>query len=117
MIQSTLTGSILHGSSIALLIFTEIDHMTRTLNQLTHTQFQCWPSVKDGKFCEMPSIQKKLIILILRHNFHHVFPWDYKTSELGRYWCNYSTCFLDICAWLGEYAREKYLCFMQICYH
>lgn len=19
------------------------------------------------------------------HNYHHVFPWDYKTSELGRY--------------------------------
>lgn len=35
------------------------------------------------------------------HNYHHVFPWDYKTSELGIYWCNFSTAFLDFFAWIG----------------
>ncbi|CAL8130156.1 unnamed protein product [Orchesella dallaii] len=34
------------------------------------------------------------------HNFHHTFPWDYKTSEFG--WkLNISTVFIDFCAWLG----------------
>jgi hypothetical protein len=31
----------------------------------------------------------------------HVFPWDYKTSELGIYRYNFSTAFLDFFAWLG----------------
>lgn len=35
------------------------------------------------------------------HNYHHVFPWDYKTSELGIYWCNTATAFIDFFSWLG----------------
>jgi stearoyl-CoA desaturase (Delta-9 desaturase) len=35
------------------------------------------------------------------HNYHHVYPWDYKVSELPRYWCNFSIPFLDFFAWLG----------------
>ncbi|CRL07879.1 CLUMA_CG020908, isoform A [Clunio marinus] len=35
------------------------------------------------------------------HNYHHVFPWDYKASELPTYWCNLSLAFLDFFAWLG----------------
>ncbi|KAL3210340.1 hypothetical protein MRX96_008858 [Rhipicephalus microplus] len=35
------------------------------------------------------------------HNFHHTFPWDYSTSELG--WkLNMSTMFIDIMAKLGQ---------------
>ncbi|KAI4459857.1 acyl-coa desaturase [Holotrichia oblita] len=34
------------------------------------------------------------------HNFHHVFPWDYKTGEFGTR-CNLSTQFIDFFAWLG----------------
>lgn len=37
------------------------------------------------------------------HNFHHVFPWDYKVSELPRYWCNYTLPFIDFFAWLGKF--------------
>ncbi|CAH0581234.1 unnamed protein product [Chrysodeixis includens] len=33
------------------------------------------------------------------HNYHHVFPWDYRTSELGR--INISTNFIDFFAKLG----------------
>nr|QLI61964.1 desaturase 9 [Streltzoviella insularis] len=33
------------------------------------------------------------------HNYHHVFPWDYRTSELGR--LNISTNFIDIFAKIG----------------
>ncbi|CAH0407058.1 unnamed protein product [Chilo suppressalis] len=33
------------------------------------------------------------------HNYHHVFPWDYRTSELGR--INISTNFIDAFAKIG----------------
>uniref|UniRef100_A0A1B6CF47 Fatty acid desaturase domain-containing protein n=1 Tax=Clastoptera arizonana TaxID=38151 RepID=A0A1B6CF47_9HEMI len=35
------------------------------------------------------------------HNYHHVFPWDYKTSELGDYTYNLSTWFIDSFARIG----------------
>ncbi|XP_050435664.1 acyl-CoA Delta-9 desaturase-like [Adelges cooleyi] len=35
------------------------------------------------------------------HNYHHTFPWDYKAAELGNYWLNVSTAFIDVCARLG----------------
>lgn len=34
------------------------------------------------------------------HNFHHTFPSDYSTSELGVGW-NMSTALIDFCSWLG----------------
>lgn len=35
------------------------------------------------------------------HNYHHVFPWDYKTAELGDYTANLTTAFIDFFARLG----------------
>lgn len=35
------------------------------------------------------------------HNYHHVFPWDYKAAELGDYSLNFTTAFIDFFAWLG----------------
>ncbi|XP_012276541.1 acyl-CoA Delta(11) desaturase [Orussus abietinus] len=35
------------------------------------------------------------------HNYHHVFPWDYKAAELGDYKGNLTTLFIDICARCG----------------
>ena len=35
------------------------------------------------------------------HNYHHVFPWDYKTAELGNYRFNVTTAFIDFFAKLG----------------
>lgn len=35
------------------------------------------------------------------HNYHHIFPWDYKTAELPGYGFNISTAFIDFFAWLG----------------
>jgi len=36
------------------------------------------------------------------HNYHHVFPWDYKTAELGDYRYNFSTAFIDFFAKIGK---------------
>ncbi|KAK5650604.1 hypothetical protein RI129_001633 [Pyrocoelia pectoralis] len=35
------------------------------------------------------------------HNYHHTFPWDYKTSELGKYSTNFTTAFIDFMARIG----------------
>lgn len=35
------------------------------------------------------------------HNYHHVFPWDYKTAELGNYRMNLTTAFIDFFAKIG----------------
>jgi stearoyl-CoA desaturase (delta-9 desaturase) len=35
------------------------------------------------------------------HNYHHVFPWDYKTAEIGVYRYNFSAAFIDFMAWIG----------------
>ncbi|XP_069675532.1 stearoyl-CoA desaturase 5-like [Periplaneta americana] len=46
------------------------------------------------------------------HNYHHTFPWDYKTSELGFYSLNITTAFIDFMAHIGwaydrKHASEK----------
>lgn len=35
------------------------------------------------------------------HNYHHVFPWDYRTAELPGYYGNVTTAVIDFFAWLG----------------
>lgn len=35
------------------------------------------------------------------HNFHHTFPWDYKTGELSSYGGNFTTAFIDFFAKIG----------------
>jgi fatty-acid desaturase len=36
------------------------------------------------------------------HNYHHVYPWDYKTAESPRYWFNPTLLFIDVAAMLGN---------------
>lgn len=35
------------------------------------------------------------------HNYHHCFPWDYKTAESTKYWFNPSLIFIDLAAFMG----------------
>lgn len=42
------------------------------------------------------------------HNFHHVFPWDYRSSGKGNNKLNYTTFFIDIFAKLGQAYDLKY---------
>lgn len=35
------------------------------------------------------------------HNYHHVFPWDYKTAELGGSFNNWTTVIIDWCYKIG----------------
>lgn len=41
------------------------------------------------------------------HNFHHTFPQDYRTAELGNNKMNFATRFIDFCAWLGLAYNRK----------
>ncbi|KAK3919214.1 Acyl-CoA Delta(11) desaturase [Frankliniella fusca] len=43
------------------------------------------------------------------HNYHHVFPWDYKTAELGVYSTNLTTAFIDFMARIGQAYDLKYV--------
>lgn len=36
------------------------------------------------------------------HNYHHVFPWDYKAAELHTYGYNLCTAFIDLASWCGQ---------------
>lgn len=35
------------------------------------------------------------------HNYHHVFPWDYRSAELGSTIFNYTKLFIDLSAKIG----------------
>lgn len=50
------------------------------------------------------------------HNFHHVFPWDYKTSEFGDYRFNISTGFIDFFAKLGWAYDRNYKAILLHCF-
>ncbi|KAJ8961754.1 hypothetical protein NQ318_021355 [Aromia moschata] len=35
------------------------------------------------------------------HNFHHVFPWDYRSAEVGNYKYNFTTGFIELMRKIG----------------
>ncbi|XP_064552639.1 acyl-CoA Delta-9 desaturase [Drosophila montana] len=43
------------------------------------------------------------------HNYHHVFPWDYKAAELGTYNGNWTTAFIDLMAKIGQAYDLKFV--------
>lgn len=50
--------------------------------------------------------RENIIVAILTlgegwHNYHHAFPWDYRTSELGFFRYNFTTRFIDFFAKIG----------------
>ena len=69
------------------------------INSLAHTHgFR--PYDKDISPVESP-ILGLLAVGEGWHNFHHVFPWDYRTGELGNGRINLTTQFIDAFARLG----------------
>lgn len=52
-------------------------------------------------------VQNKFVSIVAYgegwHNYHHVFPWDYKTAELGDYSLNWSTAFINLFAKIGMF--------------
>ncbi|XP_076766435.1 acyl-CoA Delta-9 desaturase [Xylocopa sonorina] len=51
-----------------------------------------------------PTENKAVAVLVLGegwHNYHHVFPWDYKAGEFGNYSSNWTTAFINFFSRLG----------------
>ena len=48
------------------------------------------------------------------HNYHHVFPWDYKAAELGSYGTNYTKAFIDLFMKIGGCFLSKSKVFMLL---
>jgi len=52
-----------------------------------------------------PSENRTVAVLAMGegwHNYHHTFPWDYKTAELGKYSFNFTLAFIDLMAKIGQ---------------
>ncbi len=35
------------------------------------------------------------------HNFHHTFPWDYRSFESDKFDVSFADKFIEFCAWIG----------------
>lgn len=46
-------------------------------------------------------LSKTILIISGWHNYHHCFPWDYKTAELSNYRTNITSLFVDAMASIG----------------
>lgn len=78
---------------------------TFTLNMtwLVNSAAHMWGSKPYDKYIN-PSQNLGVSLMALGegwHNYHHVFPWDYKTAELGNYRANFTTAFIDFFARIG----------------
>ncbi|XP_069688717.1 acyl-CoA Delta-9 desaturase-like [Periplaneta americana] len=78
---------------------------TFTLNAswLVNSAAHMWGSRPYDKYIN-PSENLGVSMLALGegwHNYHHVFPWDYKTAELGNYSTNLTTAFIDFFSRIG----------------
>ncbi|XP_030750838.1 acyl-CoA Delta(11) desaturase-like [Sitophilus oryzae] len=74
-------------------------HATWLVNSAAHM----WGDRPYDKYIN-PSENKMVSVLALGegwHNYHHTFPWDYKTAELGQYSTNFSTALIDMFAKIG----------------
>ncbi|XP_022814446.1 acyl-CoA Delta(11) desaturase-like [Spodoptera litura] len=74
-------------------------HITWLVNSAAHM----WGSKPYDK--NMTPVEIRIISLLAGgegfHNYHHVFPWDYRIAEFGGYSLNIGKLFIDIMAKIG----------------
>ncbi|KAJ3653118.1 hypothetical protein Zmor_019034 [Zophobas morio] len=74
-------------------------HFTWVVNSVAHT----WGTKPYNR--SIRATENKLAAVLSGgegwHNYHHVFPWDYKAAELGTSPHNWSAVFIDIMAKIG----------------
>ncbi|KAK3876781.1 hypothetical protein Pcinc_018458 [Petrolisthes cinctipes] len=75
-------------------------HITWSVNSLAH-----WTGGKPYEKNIYPSQNAVVAFLAMGegwHNYHHVFPWDYKTSEFGGFTnINFTTLIIKLCSKVG----------------
>ncbi|KAL0880082.1 hypothetical protein ABMA27_002574 [Loxostege sticticalis] len=82
-----------------ILRYVAVLHVTFCVNSVAHK----W-GYKSYDRNILPAQNVQLSIAALGegyHNYHHVFPWDYQTAELGNKKLNLTTWFIDFFAWVG----------------
>lgn len=95
-------GETWHNSYFVAAIFRHVFtlNMTLMVNSVTHNTMGNRPY--DRNINPAENIMVSLMTLGEGwHNYHHVFPWDYKTAELGTWRVNMTTIFIDLCAKIG----------------
>ncbi|KAK4303429.1 hypothetical protein Pmani_024550 [Petrolisthes manimaculis] len=84
----------------AFLRYALVLHFTWTVNSLAH-----WVGIKPYDKHIYPSQNKIVTALTFGegwHNYHHVFPWDYKTSEFGGFTeFNFTSFIIETCCFFG----------------
>lgn len=90
--------------------YTIVLHITWFVNSLAH-----WVGSKPFDKRIFP-VQNGLVAFLAMgegwHNYHHVFPWDYRTSELGGWFTallnlNFTTTMIDLMALTGQVYDRK----------
>ncbi|XP_014362552.2 acyl-CoA Delta-9 desaturase [Papilio machaon] len=83
----------------AIFRYVYVLNVTWLVNSLAHL----WGSKPYDKHIN-PVETKPVSLVVLGegfHNYHHTFPWDYKTAELGDYSLNFTKIFIDGMAKIG----------------
>ncbi|KAK2713676.1 acyl-CoA Delta-9 desaturase-like [Artemia franciscana] len=91
------------GPAIARLVFTL--NVTWMVNSFAHM----WGNKPYDKYIA-PAENKLVAILAMGegwHNFHHTFPQDYRTAELGGKRTNLTTLFIDFFSFFGQVYDKK----------
>ncbi|OWR47309.1 desaturase [Danaus plexippus plexippus] len=92
-----------HESYINSFVLSFVTRFTITLNiaYSVNSFAHMWGNKPYDRFIK--SVENRIVSLAALgegwHNYHHVFPWDYRTSELGM--INISTTFIDAFAKIG----------------
>lgn len=81
-------------------------HITWSVNSAAHL----WGSRPYDK--TISPVENRFVAFIAMgegwHNYHHVFPWDYKTAELfGNYGMNLTSAAIDLFALMGQVYDRK----------
>ncbi|XP_044262548.1 acyl-CoA Delta-9 desaturase-like [Tribolium madens] len=104
-VMPTLVPMYLWGETFRNAFLVNLFRYCLTLNAtwLVNSAAHMWGDKPYDKFIN-PAENFVVAVLALGegwHNYHHTFPWDYKTAELGKYSVNFSTAFIDFFAKIG----------------
>lgn len=99
------------SSSIVWPICGAKSRMTSRLNLLMENLIAYWIYSYFLFFRNISPVESPIVSFLALgegwHNYHHVFPWDYKTGEFGSYKLNITTAFIDFCTKIGWASGSK----------
>jgi len=92
--------SLFEGLCLAMTRYLTLLHVAWCINSVAHSE---GPRPYDGSIQPSESFFMRIFALGEGfHNYHHVFPFDYRASELNFTLCNLTTLFIDAMASIGQ---------------